>query len=347
MTLVESYTIAVILAVLGWICLGAWPNAFKLARWRFELSYLDAVIGVFVAAVLLAFTFGTFGYDSFTFLDDVMHAGKRNLAYGIAAGAVFNLGLMLLVAGMSIIGMTLAFLIGFGLCTGVAALLVYLGSPHGDLVLLSFGAGAIAASIGCGMITHRLLSLCREFHKMKMGEHRTLRPTVHWKGVVLSSAGGIVMALASPLLEMARQPEIGVGPYSLAFLVAVGMLGSTVFYELYFLNLPVRGAPLEPTAYLRGSGAQHLYGLLGGLVLSAGLAAGLILDASPADLSKAHLLFFALRWGAPLLTTAWGLVFWKEFQHADGKVYAYLAAMLALYAAAVVLLGAGLAPAAV
>ena len=344
MTLVESFAIAVVLAVIGWLCLGSWPNAFKLSQWRFELSYLDAVLGAFLASVLLAFTLGTFGYDSFTFTDDVLHAGKRNLAYGIAAGAVLNLGLMLLVAGMSIIGMTLAFLIGFGLGTGVAVLLAYLASPHGNLVLLSFGAAALVASIACGLITHRLLSLCREFHKMKMGEHRTLRPTVHWKGVVLSLAGGVVMALANPLLEMAREPEIGVGPYSLAFLVAAGMLGSAVFYELYFLNLPVRGAPLEPTAYLRGTWRQHLLGFLGGVVLSAGLAIWLILEASPAGLSQAHALFFTLGQGAPLLIAAWGLIVWKEFQHADGKTYAYLAAAAALYAAAIVLLGSGLTP---
>ncbi|MGQ9634023.1 MAG: hypothetical protein ACUVXB_07215 [Bryobacteraceae bacterium] len=344
MTLVESYTIAVILAVLGWICLGAWPNALKLSRWRFELSYLDVVLGASLAAAALAITFGTFGYDSFTFLDDVMHAGRRNLAYGIAAGAILNLGLMLLVAGMSIIGMTLAFLMGFGLGTGVTVLLAYLASPQGNPVLLSVGAATLLVSIVCSMLTHRLLSLCREFHKMKTGEHRTLRPTVHWKGVILSLAGGVVTAFAQPLVDMAREPEIGVGPYSLAFLIAAGMLGSSGFYELYFLNLPVRGAPLEPTAYLRGSWRQHVYGLLGGGILMVGSALSLILEASPSELSRPRALFFVLRQGAPLLVAAWGLIAWKDFQHADGKTYGYLVAAITLYAAALVLLGVGITP---
>lgn len=344
MTLVETYAIAVVLMWLGWLMFGSWPNGFQLSQWRFELSYIDLALGVFLAAAALAFTAGTYGYDSFTFMDDLMQAGKRNLAYGLAAGVVLNLGLILLVAGMSLIGMALASLIGLGLATGITALLMHLDSPHGSLVFLSFGAAALAASLIAALVTHRLLSLCKEFEKMKAGEHRTLRPVVRWKGVVLSLVGGAFVGLSQPLVNLARQPDIGVGPYSLGFLLAAGILGSTVFYELYFLNLPVRGRPLEPVEYLRGTWKQHAWGLLGGVVLMGGLVIPLILKASGPQVAKPFTLFFAAEHAAPLLTAAWGLLAWREFRHADGKVYAYFAVALALYAAAVILFGFGLTP---
>jgi glucose uptake protein len=315
-----------------------------LSGWRFELSYLDVAVGVFVTMTVLAFTFGSLGYDSFTFLDDVLQAGKRNLAYGIAAGAVLNLGLMLLAAGISLIGMALAFLIGLGLATGVVALLAHIDSPHGSLAILSVGGACLAASLAAALTTHRWLSLCAEFHKMKSGEHRTLRPVVRWKGVVVSLAGGLLVGLSRPLIELARDPDIGVGPYSLGFLLGAGILGSAVFYELYFLNLPVRGRPLEPTEYLRGTWKQHAYGVLGGMVLAVGLIIPLILKASGQELEKPFALFFTAEHGAPLVAAVWGLVAWREFRHADGKVYAYFATALALFVAALILLGLGLTP---
>jgi len=53
------------------LCWGSWANTFKLAgKWRFELFYYDYSLGVLIAAIIYALTFGNFGADGFTFVDD-------------------------------------------------------------------------------------------------------------------------------------------------------------------------------------------------------------------------------------------------------------------------------------
>src|SRR5271157_2959017 len=116
MILPETYIAALLLAVVSLVCWGSWANAYKLAgRQRFELFYWDYAVGVLVAATVAALTFGSLGFDlggdvsGFAFFDDLMRSSKHSWVYGMAAGAVFNLGTILLVASMSLAGMSLAF----------------------------------------------------------------------------------------------------------------------------------------------------------------------------------------------------------------------------------------------
>src|SRR5262245_3428196 len=107
MTLPQTYLATLVLMILSMICWGSWANTFKLAgNWRFELYYFDFAIGVMLTAALAAFTLGTMGSDGFQFLDDLGQTGKRNIFYGAAAGVVFNLANMFLLAAISIAGMT-------------------------------------------------------------------------------------------------------------------------------------------------------------------------------------------------------------------------------------------------
>src|ERR1035441_10958509 len=78
MILPQSYQAVLFLMVLSLLCLGSWASAFKFAgNWRFELFYLDFAIGLFLAAVIFAFTLGDIGYDGFNFLDDLQRSEEH------------------------------------------------------------------------------------------------------------------------------------------------------------------------------------------------------------------------------------------------------------------------------
>jgi hypothetical protein len=223
MTLATTYSAGLCLAIFSLLCLGSWANSLKLAgRWRFELFYFDFSFGLVATSLVLAFTAGSLGYDSFTFMDDVMRASKHSLVYAFGAGMIFNLGNLLLVAGMSLVGMSIAFLIALGIAIVVGALVAQsVGSPGNPGVLFTGAAVVLAAVFVCAF-GYRSLARLRELEKMKAGAHRTLRMSVSWKGVLLSVGGGIVLGSFTPLLDMARNPDIGLGPYSLGVLILPG-----------------------------------------------------------------------------------------------------------------------------
>src|SRR5215467_802691 len=100
MILPGSYTMALVVLILGMLAWGLWANTFKAMRggYRFELYYFDFAIGVVIAALVIALTAGSLGFDGFSFGDDLRLAGKRQDFFGFVAGVTFNLGNMLLVA---------------------------------------------------------------------------------------------------------------------------------------------------------------------------------------------------------------------------------------------------------
>src|SRR5579863_2235821 len=115
MILPQTYTAVLMLMVFSLLCWGSWANTFKLAaKYRFEMYYVDFAVGCMVLALICAFTLGNLGFDGFSFLDDLEHAGKRQWLYAFVAGGIFNLANMLLVAAISVSGLAVAFPAGIG-----------------------------------------------------------------------------------------------------------------------------------------------------------------------------------------------------------------------------------------
>src|SRR5712675_3335277 len=136
MILPATYNSALLLIILSMICWGSWANAFKLTgKWRFELFYYDYSLGVLLAAIIAAYTFGSMG-DELSFSDNLIVAMRRNMAWAVAGGVVFNLANMLLVAAISVAGLAVAFPIGIGLALVVGVVWNYFIKPQGNPVLL-------------------------------------------------------------------------------------------------------------------------------------------------------------------------------------------------------------------
>lgn len=141
MILPVTYAGALLLTILSMICWGSWANAFKLAgNWRFEVFYYDYAAGVLLAAIVAAYTFGSLGAD-LPFADNLAFAGKRSMAYALAAGTVFNLANMLLVAAISVAGLAVAFPVGIGLALVVGVIWNY-SQPAGQSHSARFGRRA-------------------------------------------------------------------------------------------------------------------------------------------------------------------------------------------------------------
>lgn len=339
MTLATTYAAALLITIFSMICWGSWANSLKLTgNWRFELFYFDYSIGVLVAAGVIALTFGTLGSDGFVLLDDLMRAGKRQIAYAFAAGMVFNLGNILLVAAIALAGLSVAFPIGIGLALVIGAVWNYIINPQGNPALIFTGVAVIVLAIVVDAFAYRSLGLLKELQKMKAGEHRTLRPSVSWKGIVISLASGVLIGIFYPLVEMAKAGDIGLGPYAVGLVFCLGLFCSTFVYNLYFMNLPVQGPPLEVMDYFRGLPKHHLLGVLGGMVWCAGTMTNFVAASTPPEVQVGPAITYAMGQGATMVSALWGILVWKEFAGADAKVKALLVLMFFLFLSGLALL---------
>ncbi|MFB3778721.1 MAG: hypothetical protein ACE141_13970 [Bryobacteraceae bacterium] len=339
MTLPTTYLSALLVTILGLIALGSWINTLKLAsKWRYELYYYDFAIGIFVAALVAAFTLGTLGADGFTLMDDAMRAGKRNMAWGIASGMLFNLGNMLLVGASTLLGITVAFPLGLGAALIVSSLFSYITSPEGNPTMVFAGLAMVLLAVLMGVITYRSLAMTRELQRMKAGQHRTLRPSVSWKGVLATVISGLLIGMLPLPVSAATTGDTGVGPYLLMLAFSVGILFSTFVYNLFLMNLPLKGKPVEILEYLRGQFRFHMLGWLGGAVWATGMTAVYVAASSADEASLAPATRFAILQAVPLVTALWGIIAWKEFREAGARAQSFLAVTLVLYLAGLVML---------
>lgn len=348
MIIPATYTTALFLLILSMLCWGSWANTFKLSgKWRFELFYYDYSLGVLIATLIAAYTFGSLGPD-LSFSDNLLIAGKRNQAYGAAAGAVFNLANMLLVAAISIAGMAVAFPIGIGLALVIGVIWNYLLDPQGNIFLLSGGVVLIVGAIVIDAIAYAAhtgsykpapppaASLSRG--KPKADSRSRGGGT---KGIVLSLVSGVLMGSFYPLVQLGKgggPDATGLGAYAVAFWFAIGVFVSTFIFNLYFLNLPVEGEPISMKAYLRGNAKQHLLGLAGGVIWATGAIANFVAADTPKQVQVGPAISYAIGQGAAMVSALWGLLVWKEFAGATSRVRTFVAIMLLLFIAGLTLL---------
>jgi glucose uptake protein len=317
----STVLVALLCTILSMICWGTWANTFKWSgKWRFELFYYDYAAGVVIAAVLAAITFGSMG-DDLSVYDNFLIAGKMKILYGLGAGAVFNLANMLLVAAISVAGMAVAFPVGIGLALVVGVIWNFILNPQGNPELLFAGVALVVCAI---IVDARAYGL--------HGEARgAAAQKTSGKGIALSLVSGLLMGSFYPLVEMGKQGENGLGPYSIGLVFSVGVFISTFFYNIYFLNLPVEGKPIGMFDYFTGSARQHLLGIAGGILWCVGAISNFAAASAPPSVQVGPAISYALGQGATLISALWGLLYWKEFAGATVPVKRLIWIMLLLF----------------
>ena len=339
MFLPSTYLAALVLLIFSMVCWGSWASTLKsLGRWRFELFYYDFSLGVVFCAVVAAFTLGSLRTQEPTFQDDLLLYGSyHNMAYTAGAGMIFNLANLMLIGAISVSGMAVALPIGLGLAAVIGLVMNYVASPPANPVLLFSGAFLVLLGIVLNAASYRAHVNAQRAAARKSAPTAPRSPGTRLpkagKGIALSVAGGILMALFYPVLALGTTGESGVGPYGTALFFSGGVLLSTILYTPFFLNFPVQGKPLEFSAYFKGTRREHFVGFLGGVVWMAGEVASLTAARAPAAVQVEPNVSYALGQGAILVSAVWGLLVWREFPGATVRLKALLAATFILFAA--------------
>ena len=329
MVLPLTYGAALALIIVSMLCWGSWANTFKLAgKWRFELFYFDYSLGVLIAATVCALTLGNLGYDGFDFVDDLRHAGKRQIFFGGVGGVVFNLANMLLVAAISLAGLSVAFPVGIGLALVIGVIWNYMLKPQGNPALLFSGAAIVAVAIIVDAFAYRALEAGKAAQAAKQAQG--LRKTTG-KGIALSLLSGVLMGSFFPLVEMGKAGPVGLGPYAIGFVFALGVFLSTFVFNMLFMNFPVEGPPVAISEYFKGTSRQHLLGIVGGLIWATGTVANFVAASAPESVQVGPAISYAVGQGATMVSALWGLLVWKEFAGAGPRVRLLVAVMLILF----------------
>lgn len=314
-----------LLSIVAFLCWGIWIATFKrtLPAWRFELYSFDFAIGLALAGVVAAYTFGTIG-DELSFADNLMIARKRYLAFALVAGAIFNLANMLLLAAVSIAGASVAFPIVMGLAFIVTSLVTGI---HTGLSTALFwgGTGLVLVAVVMAVIAYRSVVESRNaqaepvvenppLKQLKKGQRQTAT-----KGIIVSAVSGILMGGFIPLIEKAysSSTDFALGPYAIAFLFGIGVFVTTIIYNLYFINLPVYGEATELSALIRGSFGTHLTGVVGGIIWGIGLIAFAVAYTAPAATPSTQLTTVVLGFGGAVIAALIGLFICKEQKDAS------------------------------
>ncbi len=305
MFIIESYPVAVFFCFLTMLCWGSWANTQKLAEksWRFELFYWDYVIGILIMSLIFAFTLGSIGENGRSFTTDLLQADNASIRAALVGGVLFNLANILLIAAISIAGMSVAFPVGIGIALIWGVLDNYLRIPSGNPSLIFSGVTLIAAGVVVNAIAYKKLTGNTE--------------KVSTKGLLISVAAGILMAqfygfVVEAMTTNFNAPAIGkLTPYSAVVLFSGGIFLSNFLFNTVFMRMPVQGEPVSYSAYFNGNFRSHLTGVLGGIIWCIGMSFSIIASekAGPA-------ISYGLGQGAVLVAAVWGVFVWKEFKFA-------------------------------
>lgn len=325
MFIIESYSTAVLFCVVTMLCWGSWANTQKLAAgsWRFELFYWDYVLGIVALALISAFTLGSFGEGGRSFLADVQQADGTNIGSALWGGVLFNAANILLVAAISIAGMSVAFPVGIGLALVIGVVVNYLNAPVGKAGLLFSGMALIVVAILLNAFAYR---------RMATASPATTSAGLSTKGLLLSVVAGCLMGLFYGYVAQAMFPNFDVpepgklSPYTAVFFFALGILASNFLFNTLLMYRPFVGTPVRYADYFRGSGRDHLTGVLGGMIWCVGMSFSILASdkAGPA-------ISYGLGQGATVVAALWGIYVWKEFRAAPRGVGTLLNGMLLCY----------------
>jgi glucose uptake protein len=305
MFIIENYTLAVIFCVITMICWGSWANTQKLAEktWRFELFYWDYVIGILLMSLLFAFTLGSMGTNGRDFLSDLDQANSSSIRSALIGGVVFNLANILLIAAISIAGMSVAFPVGIGIALVVGVVSNYLKVPSGNATLIFTGVALICIGIIVNAIAYKKLTSSVQ--------------KVSTKGLFISVVAGILMSqfygfVVDGMSTNFVQPEDGrLTPYTAIVIFSLGIFLSNIIFNTVLMRKPVQGTPVSYRDYFKGNFKSHFTGILGGLIWCIGMSFSIIASdkAGPA-------ISYGLGQGAVLVAAIWGVFIWKEFKAA-------------------------------
>src|SRR5205823_1860948 len=153
------------------------------------IYYWDYAAGIFLISIVLAFTMGSMQGGETAFLANLQSAAPTNLVYASAGGFIFNIANVLLIAGIEIVGLAIAFPISIGIALVEGVVLSYAIQPKGNAGLLA--AGVVMAVLAVVMIGKAY------------GQLQSANRTVSRKGVMVCVISGLLMGTFAPFVTRA------------------------------------------------------------------------------------------------------------------------------------------------
>jgi len=316
----ETFGLAMVMMITSTICWGSWANTYKLTKgYRFELFYWDYAIGILLISLILALTMGSTGGSGEGFLANVRAADTGNIVSAMIGGFIFNIANLLLVAGIEMAGLAVAFPVSIGIALVVGVIMSYANQPKGDATMLALGVVmAIVAVIMDG----------KAYGRLSKGGQGVSR-----KSLIVCVVSGVLMGSFAPFVTRALTTGHALTPYSIAVFFTLASLLCCFVVNVYFMKKPLVGTPVDFSGFFKATPADHLLGVLGGLIWGTGTVFNFV-AASLVGVA----ISYAIGQAAPMVAAIWGVFVWKEFAGADGKAKAYLALMFVCYALALYLI---------
>jgi glucose uptake protein len=279
-----------------------------------------------VSALLFAFLMDTPTSSGATFPGSLLTTSTRALLQAAAAGIVFNLANLLLVAAIAVAGLAVAFPVAIGTALIIGTALTFFVDHKGAPLVIAAGVACAAVAIVCCAMAYR-------------AQARELKVTR--QGVFICLVSGLLMGSWAPLAASSMRTVVqastpgaasmqALTPLASFAVFAIAALASTLPFNLYLMRRPLIDVPVSLREYFAGGVRWHLLGLLGGAVWAVGTASNLV-----AGNSVGFAVSYAIGQSAPLVASLWGIFVWKEFAGASPAVTRALTAMFVFYLAAI------------
>ncbi|MBF0363781.1 MAG: hypothetical protein HQK49_22365 [Oligoflexia bacterium] len=323
-----TFATALVMTILSTIFWGSFANAFKFMKnYRFELYYWDYALGIFITSIVLALTMGTIPGGENTFIANLQVADTTSFIYAAIGGFIFNIANVLLIAGIEMVGLAIAFPIAIGIALVEGVVLSYLLQPKGNAVLL--GAGVIMAVVAVILIGKAYSELKGAGDKDKAKDNQTTSK----KGVVICIISGLLMGTFAPFVTKAMTSEHPLTPYTVGVFFTLGALISCFFFLTYLMKKPFNGKPVSFSEYTSASMSNHLLGFLGGSLWCVGTVFNFV-AASLVGVA----ISYAIGQASPMVASIWGVFVWHEFRGSNSKAKIYLTGMFISYILALLLI---------
>lgn len=328
MFVIDNYILAVVFCFITMLCWGSWANTQKLSseKWPFQLFYWDYTFGIFLITLLFAFTLGSNGDVGRDFLTDFSQADQHYLVSAFIGGIIFNFANLLLVIGIEIAGMAIAFPIGIGIALVLGVFTNYIALPEGNPYVLIMGVSLVTLAIIIDGIAYK-----------KILQNSNESPL---KGILISATAGIAMGffykfVAASMAVDFVTPEAGkLTPYTALVIFSVGIIASNFLFNTLNMYFPVSGEKVNFKDYFRmGSPKLHWIGILGGTIWGIGMSLNILASeqAGPA-------IAYGLGQGATLVAAIWGVFIWKEFKDLPPKNNWLIPLMFLLFVFGIILI---------
>lgn len=321
----------VVMAVATLLCFGSWSNSIKATQHAiaFPGFYFDVIAGIFLASLVCAGSLGMMQGAPGTFLEDLRGGcGIQPFLFASLAGAVFNIGNILIGLGILHLGLAVGVTIGIGTVLVLSQIIGYVTNPEGNLLLLIIGLlfGVIA------MLLNGVVSFSKEKGRRRSSsdacdtesvgsnfilpeESQVLLGSSMLTQISIVVSGGIIFSLWPLIFAKALDTDLPhITPYTGFVCYSLAAAVTTPVYFFFLLRCTRLGFKQRKLRdvfvnYRKAPCLMHLYGVLGGFTLQIGNECFGLAQATSLGFTA-----FGIGQCAPMISMLWGIFYFGEMR---------------------------------